>query len=251
MDNAPDPTIPSPGSHQAEERPNPSQYDDEELLLLQLADINNDPLPPGLEAAVDESRAPNPPSDKEAPGPPLMERPQSSGIDVTAFRFSKPAQRKKNFSSRSSNGQQPGVTMSQRSSTLQNDQNAANETGHRDEPVEYVIIFKPRSVLTMSQRCSSAGTHRHSPPALEDSQHCLDGQNILEAEHQRQRQSVEEATGKRSLSPRSNQMPIDSEDENSGAYILTMPRSSADNTVSTRFHRERKYSGELQQPISR
>lgn len=63
------------------------------LLLQTIGD--EDPLPPGLEATVNTN------TNKEAAlagniFPPLLfQRPQSSGIDVSAFSFAKPAQKQK------------------------------------------------------------------------------------------------------------------------------------------------------------
>ncbi|GAQ44547.1 unnamed protein product [Aspergillus niger] len=65
-------------------------YDEvEELLLLHLAD-HNDSLPPELEATmVSEEDRPVP---NRQISPLLMERPQSSGIDMAAFCFQRPTQ---------------------------------------------------------------------------------------------------------------------------------------------------------------
>jgi hypothetical protein len=63
------------------------------LLLQTIGD--EDPLPPGLEATVNTS------TDKEAAStgnrlaPLLFQRPQSSVVDVSAFSFARPAQKRK------------------------------------------------------------------------------------------------------------------------------------------------------------
>ncbi|BCS16449.1 hypothetical protein ALUC_80656A [Aspergillus luchuensis] len=65
-------------------------YDEvEELLLLHLAD-QNDPLPPELEATTVSEEERQMPSRQVSPL--LMERPKSSGIDMTAFCFQRPTQ---------------------------------------------------------------------------------------------------------------------------------------------------------------
>ena len=101
-----------------------NQYDDDELLLLQLADINNDPLRPDLEAVV-EGKVPNSTSGKPAISL-LMERPKSSGIDVTGFSFSKPAQRGRNFSLRTSK-QEPSAPLPEGIAFLQKSPNQIEE----------------------------------------------------------------------------------------------------------------------------
>lgn len=134
MDNTANATAPSSEPQDtlpSESYPNPDQYADDELLLLHLADISNDPLPPGPEDAVDETNAPSSHApDKKAASPLLMERPQSSGVDVTAFRFSKPLQRWTNFSSRSSKEQQSGASAPQGCKTSQGDQITTRESGY-------------------------------------------------------------------------------------------------------------------------
>ena len=135
MENAPNPNFPSSKLQdcQAQGWSSRNPYDDEELLLLHLADINNDPLPSGQEAAVDEARLPTSLSGGEVASSLLMERPQSSGIDVTAFRFSKPLQCGQKLSSRVSSGRKPGASISQRADFSHQDQNTVNELGHGEE----------------------------------------------------------------------------------------------------------------------
>ncbi|KAL2866462.1 uncharacterized protein BJX67DRAFT_381980 [Aspergillus lucknowensis] len=74
-------------------------YDcNEELLLLQIMDTTNQAASPNLEAVLDDRQGLDWPSGQRQQSPLLMERPQSSGIDTTAFSFAKPVQNSKPFS---------------------------------------------------------------------------------------------------------------------------------------------------------
>ncbi|KAI9925230.1 hypothetical protein MW887_006150 [Aspergillus wentii] len=87
------------------------EYDkEEEMLLLQMADTNDGPLSPNLKAVIDGSNESNWTAGQKEPAPLLMERPQSSGIDVRTFSFAKPAQYGKGFSLQSSYKQPPAVS---------------------------------------------------------------------------------------------------------------------------------------------
>ena len=87
----------NPASSETERHPDTFQYDnDEELILLQMADDDDDIPSPGLKAAMDKSQRSSKPVGQSTPAPLFIERPQSSGIDVTTFCFAKPAA--KNFS---------------------------------------------------------------------------------------------------------------------------------------------------------
>ncbi|KAL2816223.1 hypothetical protein BDW59DRAFT_166434 [Aspergillus cavernicola] len=74
-------------------------YDtNEELVLLQIMEANNEAVSPSLQAVMDDRADIQWPSGQRPQSPLLMERPQSSGIDTTAFSFAKPAQSGKPFS---------------------------------------------------------------------------------------------------------------------------------------------------------
>lgn len=126
MDNTAEDPLPSsvpPEITRAGQNGDGNHSDDgEELLLLQLADINNDPLPTNLEASTTQDKGSNPVPSKNIAAPVLMKRPQSSEIDVTAFQFSKPVQRGKNFSLRSGPRQSTGHPGSRGSPLSQEDQ---------------------------------------------------------------------------------------------------------------------------------
>lgn len=68
------------------------QYDDEEeRILMQMANENEEAPPsPGLEAAMEKSQRPSKPIEQSHPTALFMERPQSSGIDTAGFFFAKP-----------------------------------------------------------------------------------------------------------------------------------------------------------------
>ena len=95
----------NPASSETERQVDTFQYDnDEEMILLQMAEVNDAPPSPGLKAAMEKSQQPTEPvcqqQQQQQSAPLLMERPKSSGIDVTAFCFAKPSG--KNFSIQSS-----------------------------------------------------------------------------------------------------------------------------------------------------
>ena len=96
----------NPASSETERQVDTFQCDnDEEMILLQMVEDNDGPPSPGLKAAMEKSQHPNNPvgqqeQRREQAAPLLMERPKSSGIDVTAFCFAKPSG--KNFSIQSS-----------------------------------------------------------------------------------------------------------------------------------------------------
>lgn len=92
-------------SSETERQADTFRYDnDEEMILLEMAEVNDGPPSPGLKAAMEKSQHSNEPvcqqQQQQQSAPLFMERPQSSGIDVTAFCFAKPSG--KNFSIQSS-----------------------------------------------------------------------------------------------------------------------------------------------------
>ncbi|RAL06847.1 uncharacterized protein BO97DRAFT_357874 [Aspergillus homomorphus CBS 101889] len=72
----------------------------EELLLLQMSVANDEPLSPQLRAvmATQDTTAPKDDPRESRPSPLLMERPRSSGIDLSSFSFAKPMQGRQPFS---------------------------------------------------------------------------------------------------------------------------------------------------------
>lgn len=72
-------------------------YEEDELLLLQIADPNIPPSPT-LDAVIHKPAGTEWETRPKAASPLLVERPQSSGIDVSAFSFAKPLQQGKTFS---------------------------------------------------------------------------------------------------------------------------------------------------------
>ncbi|RAK98797.1 uncharacterized protein BO80DRAFT_479303 [Aspergillus ibericus CBS 121593] len=79
---------------------NASSYDEaEELLLLHMAD-NHEPVSPKLKVimALEEGRDTSSIGKQRQVSPLLMERPKSSGIDMTAFCFGRPTQGPNSFS---------------------------------------------------------------------------------------------------------------------------------------------------------
>lgn len=88
-------------SSETERHPDTFPYDnDEEMILMQMAEDKDAPPTPGLKAAMEKSQYPSERLGQQQSMPLFMERPKSSGIDVTAFCFAKPSGR--NFSVKSS-----------------------------------------------------------------------------------------------------------------------------------------------------
>lgn len=79
-----------------------SQYpvESDDTSLLQMPEAAHDPFSQNLKAAMD------PPKDQPAVSTPLLlQRPRSSGIDITAFSFAKPVHQHKSFTLRQSTKQ--------------------------------------------------------------------------------------------------------------------------------------------------
>ncbi|OGM39990.1 rootletin [Aspergillus bombycis] len=71
--------------------------DDEEMLLLQVAGSNTEPVSPNLKTVLEKGSELNRTAIQNQPAASLVQRPRSSGIDLTAFSFAKPAQHGKTF----------------------------------------------------------------------------------------------------------------------------------------------------------
>jgi hypothetical protein len=70
-----------------------TQYDgDEDLMLLHMEQNDNEPLSPNLKAVMEKDKGSDRPQGAR-PAPLLLERPQSSGLDVAGFSFGKPGPR--------------------------------------------------------------------------------------------------------------------------------------------------------------
>lgn len=83
-------------------RSDENAYEEEdELLLLQIADTNT-PASPSLDTVMHKPTGACSAERPKAASPLLVERPQCSGIDVSAFSFAKPLQQGKRFSIQSS-----------------------------------------------------------------------------------------------------------------------------------------------------
>lgn len=144
MEDAGNSTVPPPVP-QADGNPDPTSYDDDdELLFLRLADVNNGPIQSELDAAIHGAKILGA-SAEEATAPPLMQRPKSSGIDMTGFSFPKPQQRKKSFSTRSSDKKQTAVL------ELDHQRDMGKLGSRGDEPsIEYGPQRNCNPCLTMS-----------------------------------------------------------------------------------------------------
>ncbi|KAF7122243.1 hypothetical protein CNMCM5793_000200 [Aspergillus hiratsukae] len=70
-----------------------TQYDgDEDLMLLHMEQNDNEPISPNLKAVMEKDKGSDRPQGAR-PAPLLLERPQSSGLDVAGFSFGKPGPR--------------------------------------------------------------------------------------------------------------------------------------------------------------
>ncbi|KAH8427933.1 uncharacterized protein LDX57_005636 [Aspergillus melleus] len=95
------PQIPSETPSEHDIRSEANTYEEDELLLVQIADTNT-PASPNLDAVTYRPTDANWASRSKAASPLLVERPQSSGVDVSAFSFAKPLRQGKQFSIQSS-----------------------------------------------------------------------------------------------------------------------------------------------------
>ncbi|PYH76204.1 hypothetical protein BO82DRAFT_359318, partial [Aspergillus uvarum CBS 121591] len=103
-----------------------STFDEvEELFLLQVAVANNEPLSPQLQAvmATQDTTAPTNKPAERRPSPLLMERPRSSGLDLSAFSFAKPAKGRKPFTLQAST-KPSSSTAALHNSTIQHEHGA-------------------------------------------------------------------------------------------------------------------------------
>lgn len=127
---------PHSASSETEKHADTFQYDnDEEMILLHMAEVNDAPPSPGLKAAMEKSRLPNETLGQQKPASLLMERPKSSGIDVTAFCFAKPSG--KNFSVQSS---KRSTKQSPAQETIRNEQETT-EAPTRQTDTRHGLLF--------------------------------------------------------------------------------------------------------------
>ncbi|KAE8405161.1 hypothetical protein BDV37DRAFT_293313 [Aspergillus pseudonomiae] len=96
---SPDPLVGDPLTISERERDSePNDIgDDEEMLLLQMAGSNTEPVSPNLKAVLEQGSDINRTAIQNQPAASLVQRPQSSSIDLTAFSFTRPTQHGKTF----------------------------------------------------------------------------------------------------------------------------------------------------------
>ncbi|KAE8356415.1 hypothetical protein BDV28DRAFT_145116 [Aspergillus coremiiformis] len=91
-------TDPLAVSHRERDTSDPNEIgDEEEVLLLQMVESNTEPVSPNLKAVLEKGPESNWAATQSHPTPSLVERPRSSGIDLTAFSFTRPAPHGKAF----------------------------------------------------------------------------------------------------------------------------------------------------------
>ncbi|KAI9039993.1 uncharacterized protein KD926_008684 [Aspergillus affinis] len=93
--------IPSDALSEHDIRSDSNIDEEDELLLVQMANTNT-PTSPNLDAVTYRPTDTNWESRPKAASPLLVERPQSSGVDVSAFSFARPLRQGKQFSIQSS-----------------------------------------------------------------------------------------------------------------------------------------------------
>jgi hypothetical protein len=70
-----------------------TQYEgDDDLMLLHMEQNDNEPMSPNLKLVMEKDKASDRPQEAR-PAPLLLERPQSSGLDLAGFSFGKPGPR--------------------------------------------------------------------------------------------------------------------------------------------------------------
>ncbi|KAK6837528.1 hypothetical protein RU639_001059 [Aspergillus parasiticus] len=126
---SPDPLVGGPLTLSDRERDSePNDIgDDEEMLLLQMAGPNTEPVSPNLNVVLQKGSALNQTANHNQPAASLVQRPRSSGIDLTAFSFARPAQHGKAFTLYSPVKQASAVPASHNNSIMQMEQNGTRK----------------------------------------------------------------------------------------------------------------------------
>ncbi|PYH49263.1 uncharacterized protein BP01DRAFT_388336 [Aspergillus saccharolyticus JOP 1030-1] len=150
-------------------------YEAEELLLLQIAAANNELLSPQLKAVMATQDIPssNNNSVDRCPSPLLMERPRSSGIDLTAFSFAKPAQGRKPFSLQSA--------VKPSSSTVRPDVTAQCEHRAAEISPETVKSLKGSSTHESQKKLPSKAEQKPTRASVTPSEHVQSGSSLENA----------------------------------------------------------------------
>ncbi|KAB8268951.1 hypothetical protein BDV30DRAFT_251782 [Aspergillus minisclerotigenes] len=126
---SPDPLVGDPLTLSDRERDSePNEIgDDEEMLLLQMAGSNTEPVSPNLNAVLEKGSKLNQTANPNQPAASLVQRPRSSGIDLTAFSFARPAQHGKAFTLHPPVKQASAVPVPYNNSIMQTDQNGTRK----------------------------------------------------------------------------------------------------------------------------
>ncbi|RAQ69671.1 rootletin [Aspergillus flavus] len=126
---SPDPLVGDPLTLSDRERDSePNEIgDDEEMLLLQMAGSNTEPVSPNLNAVLGKGSKLNQTANPNQPAASLVQRPRSSGIDLTAFSFARPAQHGKAFTLHPPVKQASAVPAPHNNSIMQTEQNGTRK----------------------------------------------------------------------------------------------------------------------------
>lgn len=126
---SPDPLVGDPLTLSDRERDSePNEIgDDEEMLLLQMAGSNTEPVSPNLNAVLGKGSKLNQTANPNQPAASLVQRPRSSGIDLTAFSFARPAQHGKAFTLHPPVKQASAIPAPHNNSIMQTEQNGTRK----------------------------------------------------------------------------------------------------------------------------
>ncbi|EIT73263.1 myosin class II heavy chain [Aspergillus oryzae 100-8] len=143
---SPDPLVGDPLTLSDRERDSePNEIgDDEEMLLLQMAGSNTEPVSPNLNAVLGKGSKLNQTANPNQPAASLVQRPRSSGIDLTAFSFARPAQHGKAFTLHPPVKQASAVPAPHNNSIMQTEQNGTRKPDRTTHNHQSKFLQSPR-----------------------------------------------------------------------------------------------------------
>ncbi|BAE57110.1 unnamed protein product [Aspergillus oryzae RIB40] len=143
---SPDPLVGDPLTLSDRERDSePNEIgDDEEMLLLQMAGSNTEPVSPILNAVLGKGSKLNQTANPNQPAASLVQRPRSSGIDLTAFSFARPAQHGKAFTLHPPVKQASAVPAPHNNSIMQTEQNGTRKPDRTTHNHQSKFLQSPR-----------------------------------------------------------------------------------------------------------
>ncbi|KAF7595083.1 hypothetical protein BBP40_007286 [Aspergillus hancockii] len=106
-----------------------NEVEDDEVLLLRMVESTNEPVSPDLKFILEKSVESTRIANQNHSTPSLVQRPRSSGIDLSAFSFARPATHGKTFMLQP-HTKQSSAPPAQRSTIAQNGQSMNGESEH-------------------------------------------------------------------------------------------------------------------------